>query len=365
MMRWRKHGIAAGDYDNDGAPDLFVAGFRQAWLFRNRGDGTFEDVTARSGLRLSGLPLRTGLWVDLDNDGWLDLVVTAHILGPDMRLPSGQALRAVIVYHNEGNGTFRDLTVRWIPGNPLGPAGALCAADFNRDGWLDLFVAYDNTYIEERSPNEDLAAIRRERAFWHPSMLYLNDGGKAFRVPEGWGTEHHNSRSTMRAAAFCDYNQDGWPDLTIACDEDQSSILWENRAGQGDPRIFSENLSEKLGLTGHERGKSVAWGDMDGDGWEDLFVSHISSTAGTRFFSSYGSIRDNPSHRVQQHLKHTQGSLLYRNVQGKAFEEASAERGVRKGGWLWGAEFFDYDNDGDLDLYAANGEFTGPRKGDC
>ena len=331
-------GVALVDYDNDGDLDVFLvqggpldAGTGKpgrpatSRLFRNdlpkAGDGRrtlhFTDVTAQAGVGLVAYGMGAAVG-DYDNDGDLDLFVTSF--GPET------------LYRNNGDGTFTDVTAQAGVSDPLWSASA-AFLDYDRDGDLDLFVAnyLDFTVAGNKVCADPLGArdYCGPRAYRPaPDRLYRNDGGGRFsNVTESAGISKADGNGLGVAAG--DYNGDGWPDLYVANDATPNQ-LWINRK---DGTFSDEGLlsGAALNAAGNPEGSmGIASGDADGDGDEDLFVTNL---VGETF-------------------------VLYRNDGKGNFEDVRVEAGLSAPTAAFtgfGTDWFDYDNDGWLDLFIANG----------
>ena len=327
------------DYDNDGWIDLVlidggsladpkVAALARHRLFRNRGDGTFEDVTSSSGLRHHDYGLG-GCAADYDNDGWVDLYVTN--LGPNT------------LYRNNGRGAFEDVTTVAHVGSPL--FSTSCAfADMDRDGDVDLFVAnYVNATADHNVFCSGADATDRTPLYCHPlvydgqpDVLYRNNGDGTFADvtrEAGMG----DGRGNGLGAVFGDYDDDGWPDLFVANDA-VPDFLYHNE-GNG---TFSETgllAGVAVGSDGKAHaGMGTDFGDVDGDGLLDLFVTN---------------------HELERHT-------LFGNLGGGLFLDVTSERGIGSATLPFvgfGTAFLDFDNDADLDLAIVNGHvLTNPEK---
>lgn len=324
-------GAALGDYDNDGNLDLFLPNsVRKSGaasnagncgrLYRNRGDGSFDDVTPSSGIRQCGWGFGAW-WVDLDNDGWLDLYIT--------NLGSNE------LWRNEGNGSF----TRAPPGRfPDDPRFSIAAAflDANRDGLLDVFIGnYVVTSVEEESAR----ALRDQKLpdeYAPPggSFFLQQTGGRFENVTSQAGTAAPQGR-TIGAIAF-DYDGDGITDLYLADDQSPNYLL----RGRGDGTF--EDVSAQTGTDAppdgptafgrrYRSGMGLAIADYDGDGWPDLFITNYANEPNT----------------------------LYRNVDGELFEDRGSQAGLAAVSVplsAWGCNFFDWDNDGWPDLFVSNGQ---------
>jgi hypothetical protein len=222
------YGVAAGDFDNDGWTDLFIANTGKNTLYRNNGDGTFTDVSDRSGLDQK--PLNTlsiqGAWFDYDNDGFLDLVLSNYTLWTpqtDQQCFNGNTEvychpKVYVsvphrLYHNVGAGRFEDVTEKSGFSRPLGKGMGIGLADFNDDGWMDVFVANDT----------------------EPNFLYLNQGNGTFReVGLLYGVAYNDTGATVSAMGcdVKDYDNDGWVDVFYNNLMRQIWALFRNQRGK-------------------------------------------------------------------------------------------------------------------------------------
>ena len=320
-------GVAWIDFDNDGWSDLFFASGADLArgkpspgnvLYRNLGNGRFADVTETAGLRGSGL-FSTGVAVgDYDNDGKLDLYVTGY--GSNR------------LYRNQGDGTFADLTAR----AGVAAAGWSSSAgffDYDRDGDLDLYVVRYLDYDAKRDPycgfkKEGWRMYCDPRSFdGVPDILYRNNGGGTFTdVSRAAGIA--NPAGKGLGVAFGDIDQDGWTDIYIANDGVRN-FLYRNK---GDGTFTDIAYSAGVGFDANgkpQAGMGTEIADYDGDGRPDIFVTNFSEELNT----------------------------LYRNLGDLTFEDATEKAGLQSG-FLplgFGTRLFDFDNDGDLDIYVTNG----------
>ncbi|MBA2320990.1 MAG: CRTAC1 family protein [Deltaproteobacteria bacterium] len=307
-------GAAAADYDGDGDVDLFASRFESpSLLFRNRGDGTFDEVGAASGLVTTGWA-NGALWFDADSDADLDLLVT--------RLREGEGN---LLFMNDGAGGFTEEGA--ARGVALPPPPDECArlfsasaGDFDRDGDLDLHLAQWNNL----DPDQDVSR----------TLLLRNEGGTFVDVTATAGV--YSERIAAFTSGFTDFDADGWVDLWIVADFGQSKLYLNNTDGT------FRNATAEWGLVYDTNGMGGATGDWDGDGATDLFVTAILP----------GNLADcgRPDWGCS-------GNVLYANA-GYHFVNDLGTNLV-DGGWGWGAVFSDVDRDGDLDLFHAAGEIEG------
>ncbi|HEV8375066.1 MAG TPA: CRTAC1 family protein [Candidatus Polarisedimenticolia bacterium] len=331
MIETMGSGVCFLDYDGDGDADLFfvqsgpvpgASGTRTGHvLYRNDGKGRFTDVSAAAGVAGTGYGMGCAA-ADFDNDGDQDLYVTQF--GPNL------------LYRNNGNGTFSEGGGKAGVAYPLWSTSA-AFADYDADGRLDLFVA---NYVDFAMNNNKWCgdSIRKIRAYCHPDayegvpdVLYHNNGDGTFTdvtkkagLTERWGKG--------LGAVFSDLDDDGDLDLYVAKDSVPNALYRNN----GNGTFTDVTLDSGTGYSEDgkpEAGMGTDAGDYDGDGRFDLFVVHLS-----------GEVNE-----------------LYRNLGGLRFEVATYPAGIAEVGVLWvgfGTNFFDYDNDGDLDLYVANGHIV-------
>jgi len=270
-------GVAVGDYDNDGNPDIFVSAYGRPILYRNNGNGTFTDVSEKAGLGaavFNGHWTTSAVWFDFDNDGRLDLFTCSFVdYGKDQHLSCGDNKlgkhfyciprmfkgTSSLLFHNNGDGTFTEVGHGTGIGAASGKALGVVATDINNDGLMDLFVANDTVQ----------------------NFLFVNRG------PDGHGKTK-------------------WEEIALSAEVG-----------------FSDNGQARSGM-------GVDACDLNGDGWEDLFVANVDQ----EMFS------------------------LYQNNRNETFTDVARRLGVAQPTRLlsgWGLKFFDYDNDGEVDLILANG----------
>jgi enediyne biosynthesis protein E4 len=328
-------GVAVGDYDNDGWPDLFLANVNGNQLFHNNGNGTFTDVTAKAGL--SGAlyngrkmwSISAG-WLDYNNDGLLDLFVSNYcdwdprhepacmgLNGRGYCHPNSFAPLPNTLYRNNGDGTFSDVSVQTGIATLKGRGMGLAFADYDGDGFLDIFVANDN------SPNRllhNLRGNRFEEVAFQAGVAYNEDG---------------NALAGM-GAVFRDLNNDGLPDIWHTAIENETFPLFLNRGGGR----FS-NATQTSGLARITRmmsGWSNGAADLDNDGWKDLVVAR-------------GNVMDNIE-EISQHFHYAEPNSVFRSVGNGRFEDVSATAGADflRAAAYRGLAYGDLDNDGRIDL---------------
>ena len=307
---------AVADFDGDGFDDLFVTDSAvdgRNRLYRNNGDLTFTDVTAGSGLGTGNDAANASadsLWFDFNNDGRPDLFV--------VRFGHSQ------LFQNLGGGKFRDVT-RAAGLHRYVNAITAIAFDYDRDGDLDLFVGgyfQPTNLFKPDTPR-----------FFPESFETANNGGGvlAFRS-DGNGTfTDVTEKIGLKLSGWTldlghgDANNDGWDDLYVACDFGTDRFFLNNRDG-----TFTDLTEKAIGID-TKKGMNAEWGDFDGDGLLDIFVTNI----------------------TDDYMR--EGNFLWRNNGDLTFTDVSRETGTYDTGWGWGGKFFDYDHDGWLDLYVTNG----------
>lgn len=310
-------GAAVADVDADGLPDLLVTRLDAPdILFRNRGDGTFEDITAGSGLAAYDVHSNGAAFADIDNDGDPDLYLS--VLGPD-----GDPINnRNYLFLNQGGGTFvEEAVIRGADvGNRFARDGfSVNAGDYDRDGWVDL-------HVTEWLP----------RVFSNSRLLHnLGPEKPGFFEDRTVAASVFIDFIRSFSSTFTDLDRDGWPDLAVAGDFGTSRLFWNNGDG-----TFTDG-TKLAGLGTDENGMGSTFGDFDGDGLLDWFITSIDDPA---------RICDSAACNWK-----FSGNRLYRNQGGRRFSDATDAAGVRHGFRGWGAAFLDYDNDGDLDLVMTNG----------
>ncbi|MCW5978659.1 MAG: CRTAC1 family protein [Bryobacteraceae bacterium] len=323
------HGVAAADYDNDGRVDLFVSGVRGNRLYRNLGGGKFEDVTEKAGIK-SGVWAITGGWFDYDNDGRLDLFVANYLKWSPENPPfCGDPAKKIrsychprlyeglpnALYRNRGDGTFEDVSAASGIAAHVGKAMSVSFADYDRDGFTDIFVTNDKI----------------------PSFLFRNRGDGRFAeagLEMGVALPGHGGEVSAMGSDFRDYDNDGLPDIVFAALAGETFPLFKNF-----PRIGFRDWGRRSGLdalTIRRSGWSPGLFDFNNDGWKDLFVSnaHVNDTVEAFEAARYklaNSVFAGGGGRFQDHSSEAGGD----------FQVPRAHRG---------AVFADFNNDGRIDV---------------
>jgi tetratricopeptide (TPR) repeat protein len=338
-------GIAVADIDNDGVDEIYVCqpGGLPNRLYKIRADGTAEDITERSGLGVLD-ETTCALFADFGNSGLQDVVVLRSS-GP-------------LFFLNRGDGRFVEQPNAFeFKTTPQGSFTGMAAADFDRDGRLDLYLC---CYIYFQSEDQyQYPAPYQDARNGPPNFLFRNRGGarETMRfedVTAETGMSENNDRFSF-APAWCDFDGDGWPDLYVANDFGRGN-LYRNHNG----RFHDE--AAKAGLDGAGPGMSAAWFDSNGDGLPDLYVSDMWTAPGQRI------VRDpafQPAARdAEAFRRHTKGNSLYRNKGNGTFEETRAAEGVEMGRWAWSSGGFDWDLDGTPEILVCTGMVTNPARKD-
>lgn len=320
-------GAAAGDYDGDGWIDLLVTRYdAHPVMFKNVG-GTFVDVTGETALGAATYESNGAAFGDFDNDGDQDLYITAiH----DTRH---------YLYINDGLGHFsEEAMARGAAVESTHPhyGWSVAVGDYDKDGWLDLYVAeWNNPLASPIRGIKSHSRLLRNRGASQPGHFddVTDSAGVSIDHLIGVGKNRSTTGVFSFAPRFSDMDNDGWPDLAIASDFSTSRLFFNNGDG-----TFTDGTTS-AGVGTDENGMGSAIGDFDGDGLMDWFVTSIYDPANACPTCNWGAT----------------GNRLYRNDGGRRFTHWTDQAGVRDGGWGWGTSFFDYDNDGDLDLIMTNG----------
>jgi hypothetical protein len=329
-------GVAVGDYDNDGFPDLLVLGYGRCILYHNNGDGTFTDVTAHAGVAHAGRWTSSAAWFDYDNDGRLDLVIANYVdwspernfycgdRGPGMRSychPDDFHGEPPTLFHNNGDGTFRDVSQSSGVGAKGSNGLGVVTFDYDNDGWQDIFIANDHM----------------------PNYLFHNNRDGTFRevgYAAGVAVSGEGLFEAGMGTDAADTTGDGRLDLIVTHLDMQLARLYQNMGdGTFDDATFRSRLSY---ATFHRSGFGARFMDYDNDGLRDIFMAN-------------GHVLDNIQ-RYHADTQYAEPKLMFRNLGRGIFENVSDQLGpdFQLPRVSRGAAIADFDNDGDLDILVNN-----------
>jgi hypothetical protein len=329
-------GVAVGDYDNDGFPDLLVLGYGRCILYHNNGDGTFTDVTMRAGLQNSDLWASSAAWFDYDNDGKLDVVIANYVdwspehnfycgdRGPGMRSychPDDFHGQPPSLYHNNGDGTFTDVSKSSGVGLKRGNGLGVVTFDYDGDGWQDIFIANDHM----------------------PNFLFHNNRDGTFRevgYMAGVAVSADGQFEAGMGTDAADTTGDGRLDLIVGHLDMQLARVYQN---MGDQTFEDATLRSKISYaTYHMSTFGTRFMDYDNDGSRDVFMAN-------------GHVLDNVQ-LYHEGTKYAEPKLMFRNTGHGVFENVSDRLGpdFQRPRVSRGAAIGDFDNDGDLDILVNN-----------
>jgi tetratricopeptide (TPR) repeat protein len=338
------NGLAVGDFDNNGCDDFYVcqpAGLPNR-LFRNRGDGTFEDITEKSGLGVLD-NTACAIFADFGNKGLQDLLVVCGT-GP-------------LLYLNQGNSTFRLKRDAFrFARQPQGTFTHAAVADYDRDGRLDVYFCTYMYYLGLDQYHYPIPYYDARNG--PPNCLFHNEGNATFvESTEVSGMNRDNDRYTF-ACAWGDSNGNGLPDLFVSNDFGTSQLYSNN--GDGTFTVASAEAH----VEGVGAGMGCSWCDYDNDGHQDIYVPSMWEAAGQRVSGQKQFHAAAPESIRELYRRHARGNALYHNRGDGTFENVGHRSGVEMGRWSWSADFFDFDHDGYSDLYVSNGYISAPEKYD-
>jgi Flp pilus assembly protein TadD/peroxiredoxin len=328
-------GVATGDFDNDGFDDFYVcqpAGLPNR-LYRNKGDGTFEDVSEKAGAAVLD-NTACALFADFQNRGLQDLLVVCST-GP-------------LLFLNQGDGTFSLKQNAFKFAHP--PQGSFthaAIADYDRDGRLDIYFCTYMYYLGLDQYHYPVPYYDARNG--PPNCLFHNEGNGSFiETTEAAGLGTDNNRYSF-ACAWGDSNSNGLPDLFIANDFGTSQLYRNN--GNGTFTV----VSKQAHVEGVGAGMGCSWSDYDNDGHQDVYVPSMWEAAGQRVSEQKQFHAEAPESIRALYQRHARGNALYRNLGDGTFENVGHRAGVEMGRWSWSSDFWDFDHDGYPDLYVSNG----------
>jgi hypothetical protein len=330
--------VATADFDNDGLIDLFVAGVKGNTLYRNLGNGKFQDLTATAGFKTKDPKWAVSAgWFDYDNDGWLDLFVANYVeydaaKEPRCGTPERQyfchpnAYRGLPnqLFHNNHDGTFTDVSKDSGIGGVIGKGMSVAFADMDGDGLTDIFVANDS--------------VR--------GLLFRNLGGGKFEeigLEAGVALREDGHAIAGMGADFRDLDNDGKPDLLVSGILNDSFLLFRNLGGKNGFADYAQQTGLLLS-TRPLTGWSLGVYDFDNDGWKDMFFALAHLMQLDRYLGREAALPNR----------------VYRNAEGKQFVDVSAGAGLAGAAAHRGAAFADFDNDGRVDVVVT--AVSGPAK---
>ncbi len=326
-------GVAVGDFDNDGFADLYVVGYARSILYRNNGDGTFSDITDKAGVRNAGKWGSSAAWFDYDHDGRLDLVIANYVdFTPEHNLicvqggrrsychPNKYRGQPPTLYHNNGNGTFTDVSRPSGIGAKAGNGLGIACFDYNGDGWTDVFIANDSM----------------------ENFLFINGRDGSFRetgIEGGVALAEDGKAEAGMGVTAGDYDRDGRLDLFVTHLDMELNRLYHNR---GDGSFDDATFASKIGARNFRMsGFGTRFIDYDNDGWRDIFIANGHVLDNIEFFHA--------------DTTYAEKKTVYRNT-GSGFADVTAQLGsdLQRPRVSRAAVFADFDNDGDIDILVTN-----------
>jgi enediyne biosynthesis protein E4 len=325
-------GVAVGDFDNDGYPDLYVTGYGRAILYHNNGDGTFTDVTSKAGVADQGQWSTSAGWFDYDKDGYLDLVVTNYIdWSPKNNIwcgdhrpgyrsychPGNYRGQTIRLFHNNHDGTFTDVSDTSGVGKPEAKGMGVVLADLNNDGWMDIAVANDT---------------------W-PNFLFLNKHNGTFEDASfisGLAASEDGRYEAGMGIDAADVDRDGWLDVYIThLDFELNRLYHNNQNGTFTDATYSSGIANKVM---NFSGVSMKFVDFDNDGWPDILQVNGAMVDNVQLYHS--------------EVTYKEPLLMFRNVGKGQFEKVSEKLGEDFMRPIAGRGLAtaDFDNDGDIDF---------------
>ncbi len=334
-----ENGIAAGDIDGDGLDEIYVCqpGGLPNRLYKNDGAGRLRDISREAGIDVLDNTI-SALFADLRNSGHQDLVLVRD--------------SQPMLFLNDGKGHFTLLPDAFrFASQPQGTFTSVAAADYDRDGRLDLYLCcyfYFQSEAQYRYP-----VPYHDAQNGPPNFLFRNrlDEGFFEDVTVSSGIDHNNNRFSF-AASWCDYNGDGWPDLYVTNDFGRKN-LYRNTNGR------FHDVADEAGVADLGPGMSAAWLDYDGDGRPDILVSNMWTACGQRVTSdpAFPPVAQNPALK-EAYRGHVKGNSLYHNNGDGTFRYTGDSQGIEMGHWSWSCDGCDFDNDGTPEIYIACGMLT-------
>ena len=332
------NGVSVADVDGDGSDDIYVcqpAGLPNR-LFRNRGDGTFEDITDSAGVGVLEDSV-CALFADINNNGHQDLIVV-RANGP-------------LLFINQGAGKFHLQPGAFRFGNsPQGTFTGAAIVDYDRDGWLDVYFCLYSYYQGADQYRYPVPYFDAENG--PPNFLMRNQhDGTFLDVTKQSGMDRNNTRFSF-CCAWGDYDNDNWPDLYVVNDFGRKNLYRNNRDG-----TFTD-VAKEMGVEDVGAGMSGVWADFDNDGRDELYVANMWTAAGLRVSGQELFQKEAGAEARALYHQHAMGNSLFQN-QGSQFADMGMRSGTTMGRWAWSSDSWDFNHDGFADLYIANGMITG------